>query len=353
MTARQVLSSVAVAAIVMFVLPVFFDVLNLTTFAAYALLALSLGFVWGYGGILCFGQTAFYGLGAYVYALTAINTGEAWSGFFLAILLPALFAAILGAMMFYGRLSDVYLAVVTLVVSLILFRFMNHTAGEQWVIGEARLGGFNGIPGFPTLHIPGDPEAYIYDENLYYFTFVVLVLCYLLTRWLLGSSFGRILVGLRENEQRIELLGYDVRARKTAAFAFGGALAGLAGCLYANAAEIITPELFGLGLAAEIIIWVIVGGAGTLIGPMIGAAVLGYLKFVLGLRAVKEVFGRENPLEATLVFGVILILFILFLPRGVVPSIQGWLGKARPGRAGAAGAGRRRRTRAERARADA
>ena len=124
MTARQILTSVVIAAIVMFALPAFFDVLNLTTFAAYALLALSLGFVWGYGGILCFGQTAFYGLGAYVYALTAINTGEAWSGFFLAIVIPALFAAVLGAMMFYGRLSDVYLAVVTLVVSLILFRFM-------------------------------------------------------------------------------------------------------------------------------------------------------------------------------------------------------------------------------------
>ncbi len=349
MTVRQTLAALAIAAVVMFVLPLFFDVLNLTTFAAYALLALSLGFVWGYGGILCFGQTAFYGLGAYVYAMTAINLGEAWGGFFLAIAIPAAFAAILGAMMFYGRLSDVYLAVVTLVVSLILFRFMNTTAGEQYVIGKARMGGYNGIPGYPTLHIPGDPEAFIYDEDLYYFTFIVLVLCYLLTRWLLGSPFGRILVGLRENEQRIELLGYDVRARKTVAFAFGGALAGLAGCLYANAAEIVTPELFGLGLAAEIIIWVIVGGAGTLIGPMIGAAVLGYLKFLLGLRAVKEVFGRDNPLEAPLVFGTVLILFILFLPRGVVPSIRSWLGRARPGRAGAGG-GPRRRTRAERVR---
>ena len=101
MTARQTIFSIVVAAIVMFVLPVFFDVLNLTTFAAYALLALSLGFVWGYGGILCFGQTAFYGLGAYVYAMTAINTGEAWSGVLLAIVIPAAFAAVLGAMMFY------------------------------------------------------------------------------------------------------------------------------------------------------------------------------------------------------------------------------------------------------------
>ncbi len=349
MTPRQLILSAVIAAIVMFVLPAFFDVLNLTTYAAYALLALSLGFVWGYGGILCFGQTAFYGLGAYVYAMTAINLGEAWGGFFLAIFIPAIFAAILGAMMFYGRLSDVYLAVVTLVVTLLLFRFMNTTAGAEYVIGEARMGGYNGIPGFPTLHAPGDPDAGIYDEELYYFTFIILVVCYLLTRWLLGSPFGRVLVGLRENEQRIELLGYDVRARKTAAFAFGGGLAGLAGCLYANAAEIVTPELFSLGLAAEAIIWVIVGGAGTLIGPMIGAAVLGHLKFVLGLQSIKQVFGKENPLEATLVFGIILVLFVLFLPRGVVPSIQGWFGRSLVGRF-KSGGGMRRRTRSERAR---
>ena len=95
------------------------------------------------------------------------------------------------------------------------------------------------------------------------------------------------------------------------------------------------------------------GGAGTLIGPMIGAALLGYLKFVLGLRAVKEVFGKENPLEATLVFGVILILFILFLPRGMVPSIRDWLGRPRVGRGGPRRSGRRRRTQVERARPNA
>lgn len=347
MTPQHFIVAAIVAAITMVVLPVFFDVINLTTWAAYALLALSLGFVWGYGGILCFGQTAFFGLGAYVYAITAINLGEAWGGFFLAIIIPGLFAALLGAMMFYGRLSDVYLAVVTLVVTLLLFRFIESTSGPEYVIGKARLGGYNGIPGFPTLHVPGDPDANIYEDNLYYFTFVILFLCYLLTRWLLNRPFGRVLVGLRENEQRIELLGYDIRARKTLAFAFGGSLAGLAGCLYANAEEIITPSLFSLALSAEVIIWVIVGGAGTLIGPIIGAFVLSYFKFLLGLRSIKELFGKDNPLEATLAMGVILVLFILFLPRGVVPSIRGWLGRSRTGRQLGSP---RRRTRTVRAR---
>lgn len=89
--------------------------------------------------------------------MTAINVGESTGPFLLAILLPLVFAALLGAMMFYGRISDVYMGVITLVVTLILFKFINSTANETWIVGKARLGGFNGIPAFPTLNVPGDP----------------------------------------------------------------------------------------------------------------------------------------------------------------------------------------------------
>ena len=201
MTPQQFIVAVVVAAITMFVLPIFFDVINLTTWAAYALLALSLGFVWGYGGILCFGQTAFFGLGAYVYAITAINLGEAWGGFFLAILIPGPVRCGLGR----DDVSTAGSATFTwrsspLVVTLLLFRFIESTSGPEYVIGKARLGGYNGIPGFTTLHVPGDPDASIYEENLYYFAFIILFLSYLVTRWLLSQPFGRVLVGLRENE---------------------------------------------------------------------------------------------------------------------------------------------------------
>lgn len=298
----------------MFVLPLAVDSFTLTLLAIYALLALSLGFIWGYGGILCFGQAAFFGLGAYAYAISAINFGTPWAPFFISIILPALVAAMFGAMLFYGRLNDVYLAVLTLVFTLILFKFMNVTAGEEYVIGNARLGGYNGIPGFETLTLPWDPSEYIYDDNLYYFCMGLLLLVYFILRWMIHSPFGRIVIGVRENELRAELMGFDIRLIKTAVFAIGGGVAGLSGCLYANWAEIVTPNLFSLGVSAEIIIWVIVGGAGTLVGPMLGAAILAYLKVLLG---------QQSMIDNTLILGAVLILAVLLLPRGVFPTIAG------------------------------
>lgn len=310
---RELLLIAVIGLIAMALLPLGFDYYTLTVLTAFAILALSLGFVWGYAGILCFGQAAFYGLGGYAFAITAINTDLPWLGFLAAILIPALVAAVLGAMMFYGRLSDVYMAVVTLVFTLILFKFMNTTAGEGYKIGSARLGGFNGIPGFPTLSKPWNSSDSLYDDSLYYFAFLLLIILYALVRVILKSPFGRALVGIRENELRAELMGYDVRLMKTAAFTIGGGIAGIAGCIFANWAEIITPSMFSLGQSSEIIIWTITGGAGTLLGPILGAGALGYLKIALG----------ENPyLNNFVVMGVVLILAILFMPRGLFPALQ-------------------------------
>lgn len=301
-----------VAAILLAIAPVLIGTYTLTLLVIYGILALSLGLIWGFGGVLCFGQAVFFGLGAYTYAIAAINIGESTVPFLLGIAVPFLFAAALGAMMFYGRLSDVYLGVITLVVTLLFYRFMNSTAGPEYVIGNARLGGFNGIPGFQTLNVPGDPSAYIFGDAYYYLAAAALLIVYLLVRWLLASPFGRISVAIRENELRVELLGYDARARKTLLFSIGGAIAGLAGTLYASWAEIVTPGLFSLGQSAEIIIWCIVGGLGTLVGPVIGAMLLAYLKFALG---------QQSVIDNTLVLGAILILCVLLMPRGVVPTL--------------------------------
>ena len=311
--ARNMLWVVIAGIVVMLAAPLVLNFYTLTLLVIYGLLALSLGLVWGFGGILCFGQAAFYGLGAYAYAIAAINIGESTIPFLLGILVPFVFAAILGAMMFYGRLSDVYLGVITLVVTLIFFRFMNSTAGPEFAIGNARLGGFNGVPGFQTLNVPGDPGAYLYGPDLYYVCFVILLVVYVLVRLLLASPFGRIAVAIRENEARVELMGYDARLRKTVLFAVGGAIAGLAGTLYASWAEIVTPGLFSLGQSAEIIIWCIVGGLGTLVGPVLGAAALGYLKFALG---------QQQTVDNLVIMGLILVVVVLALPRGVVPSLM-------------------------------
>jgi branched-chain amino acid transport system permease protein len=302
-------------AVLLAALPLVSETNTPTLLAIWALFALSLGLMWGYAGILSFGHAAYFGLGAYTYAIAAFNIEESTVPLLLAIAVPALVAAVIGAMMFYGRISDVYLGVMTLVVTLILNRFMNATAGDAYRIGNARLGGFNGIPAFPVLNVPGDPSWQIYGTSYYYVVIVCLLAAYLVAHLILASSFGRVLIGIRENELRMELNGYNVPAYKTAIFAISGAMAGLAGCLFANWAEIVTPGVFSLGQTAEVLIWVIVGGLGTLVGPMLGAVVLGALKIALG---------HQTMVDNSLVLGIILILVVLLIPRGFAPAFVAW-----------------------------
>ena len=323
------------ATAVLALLPLGFDTNTMTVLLIWALFALSLGMMWGYAGLLSFGHSAYFGLGAYAYAISAVNMGESTVPLLLAVLVPAACAAVVGAMMFYGRISDVYMGVITLVFTLILFKFMSATAGDAYRIGDARLGGFNGIPGFPTLNLPGFPDVSLYGVPTYYVCAAALLLCYLVCRWILARSFGRVLVGIRENEARCELMGYDVPLYKTAIFTISAGMAGLAGCLFANWAEIVTPGLFSLGQAAEVLIWVIVGGLGTLIGPILGAMALGMVKLLLG---------QQTLIDNSLVLGAILIVVVLALPRGVLPTLQralGWRARARRSSAKAAGARRR------------
>ena len=150
------------------------------------------------------------------------------------------------------------------------------------MIGRARLGGFNGIPGFQTLNVPGQPDAYIWGDGLYYVCAFALLAAFFFVTWLLRTSFGRIAIGIRENETRVSLMGFDVRARKTVLFAIGASIAGLSGALFANWAELSHPVCSACRNPPKSSIWCIVGGLGTRFGPIIGAAGLAYLKFALG-----------------------------------------------------------------------
>jgi urea transport system permease protein len=303
-------------------------VLEFTIYMIMAILALSLALIWGYGGILCFGQSAFFGLGAYTYAIAMFNIGESTIPFLLAIALPAAFAALLGYFIFYGRISDVYLGVITLTVTLIMFNSINSTAGPEFHIGSARLGGFNGIPGIPPLNIPGNKSAPVELEGMFTLSTTVLLASYFGLRLLLASRFGRIIVGIRENERRAELLGYDPRAYKLATFTIGAALAGLAGCLFANWGAFVSPTVFGLSQSAQIIIWVIVGGRGTLIGPIVGCIGIQWLSAALGANQPSGSNAWANLLgNVPLILGVILIAFVLLVPKGLVPTIADWAGR--------------------------
>ncbi|MDQ2802372.1 MAG: branched-chain amino acid ABC transporter permease [Pseudomonadota bacterium] len=304
-----------------------FALINATVYVSMALLALSLALVWGFAGILCFGQAAFFGLGGYAYAVAALNlptlslADTTWA-VPVALLVPAAVAAALGYVMFFGRISDVYMGVITLTVTLILFNFVNSTAGEQWRIGAAPLGGFNGIPSTPPLNMPGDPGTPLAPEQIFAVAVGSLAGCYVLARVVLASRFGRVVVAIRENERRAELLGYDVRLYKLGVFALGGGMAGLAGMLFANCV-FVSPTMFSLFYSGQIIIWVMVGGLGTLIGPILGAMLL---------QALATWAGTLKGVNPSLILGVILMLAVLVIPRGILPSAAAALARLRGAR---------------------
>lgn len=313
---RGFVAVIAAMLVVMFALPQItglFGLVQATVFIAMAMVALSQGFIWGYGGIMSFGQSAFFGLGGYTYAVAVMNLGDSDLPLLLAVLLPAVFAAFLGYFMFYGRISDAYVGVITLTVTVILFNVMNSTAGDIYHIGNAPLGGFNGMPSIPPLNMPGDPATPLDPQQLYYVCMGLLIAVYAMLRLILATRFGRIAVAIRENETRAMLLGYDPRLYKLIVFTIGGGIAGLAGCLFTNWGGFISPTVFGLAQSAQIIIFVLVGGLGTLIGPIIGAVAIEYLITLIG---------TQQTLNADLVLGVVLVGFVLLVPQGVVPLVR-------------------------------
>jgi urea ABC transporter permease protein UrtC len=289
-----------------------FTLLQITLYVIFAILALSLAFIWGYGGILCFGHSVFFGLGAYAYAVSVINIGDSTLPLLIAVALPAAFAAALGYFMFYGRISDVYVGVITLTVTLIFYNVVNSTAGPQYHIGDALLGGFNGMPNIPSLNVPFQPDDILDPEGMFELCAGLLLIVYFGLHAVLRTRFGRVLVAVRENEQRVEFLGYDARLHKLVAFSLGGGVAGLAGCLFTAWGNFVSPTVFSVVQSAEIIIWLMVGGAGTLLGPVIGAMAISWLTLQIG---------TQQTVNANVVLGAVLLVFVLLVPRGIMPMV--------------------------------
>ncbi|SCB10117.1 branched-chain amino acid transport system permease protein [Bradyrhizobium shewense] len=297
---------------------------NTVYFFVWVFIALSLCLIWGYGGSLSFGQTAFFGIAGYGYGILTINFGSAY-GFTLvalvvAVAIAALFAILLGYFMFFGRIAGVFLGIVTLAVTLMLERFMAQTAGPEWRIGSARLNGFNGMSAMPPLTIPwpGEPIVLFADVGLYYFVLGLLIFVYLGLRMLMNSSFGNVIVAIRENPERAEMLGYDVRKYQLITFVIGAALAGLSGLLYTVWGQYITPSSMGMTAAALPLIWVAVGGRSDLTSTVIGTLM------VLAAFQALTIYGSQYAL---VFMGVLLVLTVLIAPNGLVLGAMNWLGR--------------------------
>ena len=298
--------------------PVFADawtVGNAAYFMVWTFMAMGLGIIWGYAGALSFGQTAFFGVAGYAYGVLTINIGSAYGFTLIAVLLSVglatLFALLIGYFMFYGRISGVFIGIVTLSVTLVLETFMAQTAGPEWRIGEARLNGFNGMSGMPPLTIPwfrGDIVLYP-GVGLYYFLLALVIVCYLSLRILLNSRFGNVLVAIRENPHRAEMLGYDIRRFQMLAFGLSGALAALSGTLYTAWGQYITPSSMGLTAAALPIVWVAVGGYRDITATLLGTLI------VLSVFQNLTIYGSQYAL---VVMGALLLITVLVAPQGLV-----------------------------------
>lgn len=291
-----------------------FDLIRFSAFAAMAIAALGLAFVWGTLGILSLGHSVFFGLGAYAYALAAPNLGGSTPALALGVAAPAIFSLVLGYFLFFGRLGDVYLGVITLCVTLIFYSFVTSTADPFYRVGQVELGGFNGISATPPLNMPGDPESLLSVETTFCVCFAALVLVYVLLVLLRASNAGRVMAAIRESELRSELLGYDVRLYKLLGFAVSAATAGLAGALYTAVTGYVGPSAFDLAQASQFVLWVIAGGVGTLAGPVLAS---------IGFQLLSGYLGANQIFNTNLIFGGSIIVFVLSAPQGLLPMVAG------------------------------
>lgn len=316
-------TAVAIAACIALVLLVpAYQAQEFSQYVIYGLLALSLVLVWGWGGIFSFGQTAFFGVGAYCYGIVSINVGEhelvGLAGLAAACVGAAVVAGLLGYFMFYGNVGEVYVAIITLAATLVLLTVTSSMADPSYRVGDAVIGGYNGMLGIPPLYLP--VLGYLDERGFLAFCLLIAGLVGLTMALTRRRPFGRIVLAINDNETRASLLGYDPRRYRLVVFVAGGCIAGVAGGLFASWSMFISPPVFSLGQAALLLIWTLVGGRESILGAFVGVLVVQRISTVLG-----EGGGSYTPI----VLGALLIVVVLLFPAGIVPSLVKLVGFSR------------------------
>nr|WP_223869999.1 urea ABC transporter permease subunit UrtC [Paenibacillus sabuli] len=323
-----ILIGYAVAATALFCAPLYlsdFRLNLLAKFLAFAIVALGLDLIWGYTGILSLGHGVFFGLGAYAMGMylkleasgTSLPDFMGWSGIkalpwfwkpfesfaFAAaagILLPALLALGLGYFTFRNRIKGVYFTILTQALVIITTTLI---IGQQ-----AFTGGTNGLTGFRTIFGESLGSADT-KRMLYWVTAAALLGAFVLCRFLVKSRFGRVLRAIRDGENRARFIGYNPAIYQMLVFSISAGLAGLAGMLFVFHVGIISPSTMAIVPSIEMVLWVAIGGRGTLIGAALGAILLNY---------AKSEFSASYP-DAWLFFlGALFVVVVVFLPKGAV-----------------------------------
>lgn len=283
---------------------------DLAMYFSYALLAVSLAFVWGHCGLLSLGHAVFFGIGAYAMATLTLGmlpgleaARSTWLGLPFAMAASGTAAWAVGWFCFTGRgLHGAFFGIVTLALAVVF---------ERGAVNWPWLGGMNGLLGVPpiTLGLNGDgPE--LWEPVPLYFTMLGVLAAVIagLTLFQRGDG-GLVLAAIRENELRARALGYDSGALKTRAFALSGAIAGLAGALFVVQFGFASPALIGFGLSLEALIWVALGGRGELVAAALG---------VIGLRLLESWLSSRLGVWWPLAVGLIFMAVVVLLPRGLV-----------------------------------
>jgi urea transport system permease protein len=303
-------------------------------FLAFAILALGLDLIWGYCGVLSLGQGVFFGFGAYCMGMyLSLQIGKesvygselpdfmVWTqvkelplfwypfksfigGFLGAMLVPMLFATIFGFLAFRSRIKGVYFAIITQALAFAAWLVFNRN--------ETRLGGTNGLTDFKQLlgFRLSDPST---QRGLYILTVLALAASYMLCRWIVTSRAGNVLIAIRDSESRVTFSGYTPWMYKLFVFVVAAGLAGLSGMLYVPQVGIITPAQIGVLPSLEVVIWVAVGGRGTLIGAILGAVAVNYGRSVL-----TNYFPEAWPF----ILGGLFVVVVTMFPDGLMGMIR-------------------------------
>lgn len=303
-------------------------------FLAFAILALGLDLIWGYCGVLSLGQGVFFGFGAYCMGMyLSLQIGKEsvygselpdfmvwtqvkelplfwypfksfWGGFLGAMLVPMFFATIFGFLAFRSRIKGVYFAIITQALAFAAWLVFNRN--------ETRLGGTNGLTDFKQLlgFRLSDPST---QRGLYILTVLALAASYMLCRWIVASRAGKVLIAIRDSESRVTFSGYTPWTYKLFVFVVAAGLAGLSGMLYVPQVGIITPAQIGVLPSLEVVIWVAVGGRGTLIGAILGAVAVNYGRSVL-----TNYFPEAWPF----ILGGLFVIVVTMFPDGLVGMVR-------------------------------
>jgi urea transport system permease protein len=294
-------------------------------YLCFALVALGLDLLWGYAGQLSLGHSVFFGLGAYLFGmyLKLESSGGklpdfmSWSGLtslpgfwqpfanpvfalVAAVMIPAVLGTLLGYLLSRSGIGGVYFAIITQALAFI--------ATTLFIGQQPFTGGTNGLTNFSTIF--GQPlRAPEIEVRLFQVTTLVLAGCVALTMWLARAPFGRLLVAMRDDEQRLRFSGYDPTLLRAAVFGVSAGLAGLGGALFVPQVGIVNPDSLGILLGIQMVIWVAVGGRGTLLGAVVGAIVVNAAQ-----SAVSETF----PDMWQYGIGALFVATVVLFPRGLV-----------------------------------